>query len=431
MYFIGNVLTDSSQNYFLQSDQSGNPLVVIDDIPNTPSFLAGFRFDISSSGLLSVYIGDIQNNLKVDISNSVMSVCVNDISVSEISIVTPINTLLPLDIKVLNHKLSVAVNDVRYINKIDTSLNAFTNNKFIITSVTNSEHVITVRDIFYEPIVMFNDDIYIARGIYAERYFNINYNEIDNVPWVSSSGNVYFDGGGVGIGTLVPSQKLDVSGNVQAASFIGSGQGFSRLETFTSGTQWTIPPNVYKIKVTLVGGGGGGGGSSTSNSAGAGGGAGAYCVGFYDVTPSQSLTYTIGVAGTGGTSAPGDGGNATSTTTTYNTVSYSAGGGSGGKAGDPTGTGAYGGGGNGGAASGGTLNLSGQNGSNGSDNDSYVHGHGGSSPIGFGYGAYSVPDKNGTTGTGYGAGGAGGKTMTAATGHDGGNGTGGILLIEY
>jgi len=65
--------------------------------------------------------------------------------------------------------------------------------------------------------------------------------------------------------------------------------------TSTGTSNWTVPANVYRVDVLVVGGGGGGGAW-----VGGGGGAGGvvYREG-YAVTPGQSISYTVGVGGTG------------------------------------------------------------------------------------------------------------------------------------
>lgn len=236
MYFIGNVITDPSKNMYLRTDVSGDALIVIDDIPNSPSFITGFNYDISGIGLLRVYIGDIENHLQFDLSSNMLYVSVNDISCAQISIDMSFNTFVPIDIKLLNKKLTVNFNDARYLNKLDVSLNEFKNNKMIIVGKTTSTNLHIVRDVFYEPIVMFNDDIYIARGVYAERYFNVDYNDVENKPW-SNNNDIAYRYGNVGIGTNDPRAVLDVSGNVIAYKFIGDLSG--NATTVTSGIYTT------------------------------------------------------------------------------------------------------------------------------------------------------------------------------------------------
>lgn len=243
--------------------------------------------------------------------------------------------------------------------------------------------------------------------------------------------------GNLGIGTTSATTALQVTGIVTASTFAGVGQGFSSVELKTSGTTWTIPANVYKIKVTLIGGGGGGGGSggTTTNatgSAGGGGGSGAVCIGFYNVTPGQTLTYAIGAAGAASTASKNsNGGNGGTTTTTYGGVTYTATGGNGGNgsSNNPSG-------GTGGTASGGTLNLSGQKGGAGVGSDStnaqLIVCKGGDTLLGLGISG--LPDRGSTEidGTGYGAGGTGASTIGGGgQSLAGAAGLSGAVIIEY
>lgn len=121
-------------------------------------------------------------------------------------------------------------------------------------------------------------------------------------------------------------------------------------QVYTSGSgNFTIPANVTKLKVTVVGGGGGSAGSVSGNTGGSGGGGGAAIKWLTGVTPGNTLSYSVGAGGTAGTSAPGNGGAgsastvATGTTGTPQTITTLTGGGGG--AGLTGGSGGGGGGG--------------------------------------------------------------------------------------
>ncbi len=86
------------------------------------------------------------------------------------------------------------------------------------------------------------------------------------------------------------------------------GSGFSTLVPFTSSSTWTVPANVSKLRIQLVGGGAAGGGITTVDYGAAGGGAGGYCDTIVSCTPSQSVTITVGAGGTGSSSTGGAGG---------------------------------------------------------------------------------------------------------------------------
>jgi hypothetical protein len=242
---------------------------------------------------------------------------------------------------------------------------------------------------------------------------------------------IVIDGNGnVGIGTIYPSTPLDVNGIVSASTFSGIGQGVSTIILLTSGTSWTIPVNVYRIKVTLIGGGGGSAGcaiaSASTNHIGGGGGGGAgVCIGFYNVVPGDTLTYTIGAGGTGGAAGANVGNPGGTTTTTYNTVTYTATGGGGG----PTTSGSA----TAGTATGGSLNLTGQRGGEGSGNSAVTVfcPHGGATALGYGIGGPIYINAPGTDGVGYGGGASGPLNTSTTTTRAGGNGASGALIIEY
>ena len=77
-------------------------------------------------------------------------------------------------------------------------------------------------------------------------------------------------------------------------------------QAFTSNGTFTVPENVYHIKVTCVGGGGSGGGGQNIGAGdsgddswlpGGGGGGGAVCFKYLDVTPGTAYSVVIGAGG--------------------------------------------------------------------------------------------------------------------------------------
>lgn len=150
--------------------------------------------------------------------------------------------------------------------------------------------------------------------------------------------------GRVGINDPTPSERLDVNGNMNITGIIkangNAGQpnqvlmqnssgnlvwgdladSYKNFDVFYiagSGT-WTVPANVTKILVEIIGAGGGG------NVYGGGGGGG-YIMAQLDVTPGSNINYTVGLGSAGTTIANTSDGGASSVST--GTVTLTANGG--------------------------------------------------------------------------------------------------------
>jgi hypothetical protein len=235
------------------------------------------------------------------------------------------------------------------------------------------------------------------------------------------------------------------------------------FESFTSSTSWTVPSGVTSVEYLVVGGGGGGGGAHQgvgSGGSGGGGGSGGYRTGTLSVTPSDSLTVTIGSGGTAGAAntAGGTGGDSV-----FDSITAKGGGGGGQRG--AVGSNAPSGGGSGGGAggslngtdSGGTGSTYGNDGGNNGGYDKSSGGGGGSAAVGSNAPSNSAGGSGGAgtsnTITGasvtYAAGGAGGfqdnhtsgSAGSANTGNGGGGGQGGnnvggaggsgIVVVKY
>lgn len=200
----------------------------------------------------------------------------------------------------------------------------------------------------------------------------------------------------------------------------GSVSNVPTVVVLTSGTSWTAPAGVTKIKIRGVGGGGSGGRGSTAVPFCAGS-AGGYFEKTLTVTPSTSYTIAIGSGGavqtTNGT-AGNAGGN-----TTFNdgTTTYTANGGTGGNATLPAaGTSPLV---TGGTASNGDINIQGGPGLGAATSGPAYLSTGGNTPLGMG-GIYTQTSSQGASG--YGAGGHGSPSGTNSNA-----GTAGVLIIQY
>ncbi len=173
----------------------------------------------------------------------------------------------------------------------------------------------------------------------------------------------------------------------------------------TASGSYTIPSNVFRVKIIAIGGGGGG---SNTTAGGSGGGGGAGSITYLDVTPGTTMTISIGVGG--GQQTQGG-----TTTVTYNSVIVcSAVGGFGADTSVSTYAGA------GGPRTGvGDIRVTGQSGTAGSTGTTFA-GAGGSSAFGFGGGGRGATATAGSNGLLYGGGGS--------SYYSGANG---CVMIEY
>lgn len=148
----------------------------------------------------------------------------------------------------------------------------------------------------------------------------------------------------IGINQPIPAERLDVNGNINVTGtikangmagqagqtlthnaagdlvwqdLIGTFKNFENIRVAGSST-WTVPAGVTKILVEGVGGGSGG-------TIEGGGGGGGYFMALLDVTPSTTLSYSVGAGGSGSAGAASTAGGPSSIT--YGTINLQAQGG--------------------------------------------------------------------------------------------------------
>ena len=198
------------------------------------------------------------------------------------------------------------------------------------------------------------------------------------------------------INNVAVGQIIAGSINIQVFSSVGT-------------TSWTVPPYVYKAKITVVGGGGGGGTGYTTGTtyAAGGGGGGGGSIGVFSITPGTSYTVVVGAGGGGGSS-----GSASSVTGTGISIV-----GNGGSSGGPNYAGA------GGTASGGNINITGGVGNQPVETGyAFISGNGGNGV----FVGTSVPAGSSANSNSGGGGGAGLSGYLAT-----GSGGSGFVIIEY
>lgn len=189
------------------------------------------------------------------------------------------------------------------------------------------------------------------------------------------------------------------------ATYVPIPIGYTNEEFRTASGTFTVPNDIYRLRLTAWGAGGGG--ATTGAQAGGGGGGGAFSRYNVAVIPGQAIPLIIGTGGASG--APGIDGGATTVLTLSS---------AGGKGAVST-TGGLGG-----VATGGTMNFNGQAGQSGI---STAAGFGGLSPQGGGGGVMNFASVPSAINGGFPGGGGTGGTGSNIPG----NGAGGAILIEY
>ena len=224
-------------------------------------------------------------------------------------------------------------------------------------------------------------------------------NSTNNINWNGST--LTIAGDIVGYGNL--------NGTAIGQIIAGSFNFVTYISPLNTDITFTVPTDVYKLKVTCIGGGGGG---SSGNGPYGGGGGGA-CLKTFAVTPGQTYTIRVGGGGNGG-AAGNSGGNAgangNASSFSGNGINMTGNGGTGAPVGGNRG-------GAGGSASGGILNYAGNYGGS----SQFLGGGGAAAFIGIGSAfQLSGPSNSGA--------GGGGNYYTQGAG---GNGGSGIVIVEY
>jgi hypothetical protein len=218
----------------------------------------------------------------------------------------------------------------------------------------------------------------------------------------------------------------------------------SKRRFFSSSDTMVVPPGVTTLYFTMQGGGGGGGGAhcdsiaAYASASGGGGGGGGMVINFpQTVTPGDTITVTVGGAGSGGaagTNGPASdgtaGGNSSVAGTGFTWTATGGGAGGGGTSG-VAGTGGAAGtgfnsGGSGTAGATSTVLATELPGGNGGTTRHSHAGDGGS-------GGVLNANLNGDNANGWGGGGGGGGTIVGSPGTfgEGGDGSPGFVLIEW
>jgi hypothetical protein len=192
--------------------------------------------------------------------------------------------------------------------------------------------------------------------------------------------------------------------------------GFAFSQAFAVSGTFTVPPQITRLRITVIGGGGGGGGSTSASAGGGGGGGGGRGTAWlYGLTSGAQIAVTVGGGGSGGVGAATGAFGGTSSFGSY----CSATGGAGGTAGTSSGNGL-------GATGGGVVGTSVSfNGSMGSDAIPGVARGGDGGGPGGGKGSSSGSNGSAAPAAGGGGGGASGAAFA------GGAGAAGLVVVEW
>ena len=127
----------------------------------------------------------------------------------------------------------------------------------------------SISDSFF---IFDSDDVHFEKAMPEERELFVRV-----FNYVTVNGDRWYDNGDV-------SAKINVTG-ISGSVTLSTGSG-----------TWTVPEGVRRIRYILVGNGGRGGGIGYNGENGAGGGGGYFKQGYMNVTPDQSIKWTIPAA---------------------------------------------------------------------------------------------------------------------------------------
>lgn len=179
-----------------------------------------------------------------------------------------------------------------------------------ISSSNNKEYL----KLSVNELVSYTDGyFYSASSIQYSKLYSSSWNVDFNLDQ-SYAGKFFGSVSGSFTGSLqgTASHALNFTGVANSAltaissSYATFAETASKLEIFTTSSNWTKPSWAKTVKVVCVGGGGGGGGSfgvpSGQVTGGGGGAGGSVSIGEFDANllPSSSISITVGAGGTGG-----------------------------------------------------------------------------------------------------------------------------------
>ena len=234
-----------------------------------------------------------ENNLKLSVSNLEYDKECNYTSVFD---------------KIINEQISNYKLTLKYKPKPSINIQYIVTNTELTSSGTSSYYNISAVSINSSSVSIldpFSGSFYVNQEYYGSNWY-VDF-DLGNDAIV---GRVYGSFTGSLNGTA--SHALNFTGVATSAltaissSYATFAETASKLEVFTTSSNWTKPSWAKTVKVVCVGGGGGGGGSFGVPSGQVSGGGGGACesvsMGEFDANllPTSSISITVGAGGTGG-----------------------------------------------------------------------------------------------------------------------------------
>jgi hypothetical protein len=153
----------------------------------------GFEAFATDAGLFKLVVGDVESTYAVQVTHNAnaatISFIYNDNTISTGSSPFPLNTWNEVLVKLQDNatgtdlKVDIAGTTVLTVDVSDETIYDFSYDAgFFRIEGTSSGH--QVRNVFLAPIMSFNSDVYMSRGLFAEKYFNVDYADLKNKPEV-------------------------------------------------------------------------------------------------------------------------------------------------------------------------------------------------------------------------------------------------------
>lgn len=153
----------------------------------------GFEAFATDAGFFKLVVGDAESTYAVQVTHNANAATISFIysgnTISTGSSPFPLNTWNEVLVKLQDNatgtdlKVDIAGTTVLTVDVSNEATYDFSYDAgFFRIEGTSSGH--QVRDVFLAPIMSFTSDVYMSRGLFAEKYFNVDYTDLKNKPTV-------------------------------------------------------------------------------------------------------------------------------------------------------------------------------------------------------------------------------------------------------